>query len=319
MSSFDFLKMLSHIETYRISLLLVVPPILNAMAKHPQARKADLSSVETIGSGAAPLPTSTQAEVNKLMQPHGTRIRSGWGMTELTCSALSWDPTRPDRPGVGELSPNCKGRLFDTDTGEEITSANTPGELCIAAPGLMRAYWRNPKATAETIFTDADGTRWLRTGDVAYVDEYATGTIFHIVDRLKELIKVKGYQVAPAELESLLLERNDVTDAAVVGVTVNGEEVPRAYIVKAPDSKASTEDIARWVAEQVAHYKQLKGGVVFTDAIPKNLVRGLLPFLFSFLPMVRSTDPTMKIQSGKILRKALRDQAKREVEGRPKL
>jgi acyl-coenzyme A synthetase/AMP-(fatty) acid ligase len=102
------------------------------------------------------------------------------------------------------------------------------------------------------------------------VEEYAKGTLFHIVDRVKELIKVKGMQVAPAELESLLLEREDVADAAVVGVVIDGEELPRAYVVKTPNGKNTSEqDIANWLASRVVKYKQLRGGVVFVDTIPK--------------------------------------------------
>ena len=110
------------------------------------------------------------------------------------------------------------------------------------------------------------------------MEEYAKGALFHIVDRVKELIKVKGLQVAPAELESLLLEREDVADAAVVGVIINGEELPRAYVVKTPNGKNTLEeDVADWLASRVAKYKQLKGGVVFVDAIPKVPVSCLSP------------------------------------------
>lgn len=272
MSKFDFPKMLSHIETFRITKLLAVPPILVLMSKHPLTRRADLSSIDMIGSGAAPLPANTQLEINRLMPDDGPALRQGWGMTEVTCTALSWDPTRPFNSGVGELMPDCMARLVNTETGEDITEGNTPGELWIAAPSVMRGYWRNPEATADTVTVDEGGTRWLRTGDIAYVEEYTTGTVFHIIDRFKELIKVKGYQVAPAELEALLLERADVADAAVVGIVAGVEERPRAYIVKVPGATASEMEISAWITQRVVHYKRLEGGVVFVDAIPKTPV-----------------------------------------------
>ncbi|CAM1500800.1 Fc.00g099620.m01.CDS01 [Cosmosporella sp. VM-42] len=289
MPSFDFPKMLSHIQTYRITKLFAVPPILVLMSKHPLARQADLSSIDMIASGAAPLAKDTQREIDGMMPQGVSMVRQGWGMTEVTCSALSWDPKRPSSSAVGELMPDCRARLVDIETDAEITQANSPGELWITGPSVMRGYWRNTAATNEAFVIDKDGTRWLRTGDIAFVEEFAPGTLFHIVDRVKELIKTKGYQVAPAELESLLLEREDVADAAVVGVVIDGEELPRAYVVKSHKGKNTTEeDVATWLAGRVARHKQLKGGVVFVDAIPK-------------------------IPSGKILRKTLRERARREV------
>ncbi|KAF4989757.1 hypothetical protein FGRMN_8908 [Fusarium graminum] len=289
MPSFDFSKMLAHIKTFRITKLLAVPPILVLMSKHPLARSADLSSIDMIASGAAPLAKDTQREVAGMIPMGESVVRQGWGMTEATCTALSWDPNKVPSSAAGELAPDSRARLVHIETGEEITSSNTPGELWITGPTVMRGYWRNSAATQEAFVTDSDGTQWLRTGDVAFVEEYKKGTLFHIVDRVKELIKVKGMQVAPAELESLLLEREDIADAAVVGVTIDGEELPRAYVVKTPSGKdTSKEDVADWLASRVVRYKQLRGGVVFVDAIPK-------------------------VPSGKILRKALRERAKREV------
>ncbi|KAK7431737.1 hypothetical protein QQZ08_001674 [Neonectria magnoliae] len=299
MPSFDFLKMLAHIKTFRITKLFAVPPILILISKHPLARHADLSSIDMIACGAAPLSKDTQREINSMLRQGASGAKQGWGMTEATCMAFSWDPTRPSNASVGELVANCQAKLVHLETGVEITEANQPGELWLTGPTIMRGYWRNPAATAEVSVTDENGTQWLRTGDVAYVDEFAPGALFHVVDRVKELIKVKGFQVAPAELEALLLERSDVADAAVIGVTIDGEEVPRAYIVKTSNSEDTTEDdIASWLASRVSRHKRLVGGVVFIDVIPK-------------------------IPSGKILRKTLRERAKREVcnggEVRPKL
>ncbi|GAB1313999.1 hypothetical protein MFIFM68171_04209 [Madurella fahalii] len=290
MPSFDFVKMLEYVQRFRITTLACVPPIVIALAKHPLTKKFDLSSIESIGSGAAPLAREVSEEVGKLFTGREIQVRQGWGMTEVTCTCLSWDPTAKigSSAGVGEMNPNCKAKLMSLDGKTPIEKAGEPGELWVTGPTLMRRYWRKPEATNDTIVVDGDGTRWLKTGDIAFVEEYKPGGIFHVVDRVKELIKVKGNQVAPAELEGVLLENADVMDAAVVGVTVNGEELPRAYVVRNPSSKASEQDVARWMEGKVTRYKQLKGGVVFTDAIPKN-------------------------PSGKILRKQLRERARKEV------
>lgn len=278
MPQFDFLKMLQHVQNYRITALTCVPPIVVALVKHPATRQFDLSSVETLGSGAAPLPPDVAQAAEKLF-PQGLIVSQGWGMTEVTCTCLSWDPTMlRTSGGVGELGPNCSARIMKLDGMTEILEAGKPGELWVTGPTLMKGYWKKPEATQDTIFVDPDGTRWLKTGDIAYVEEYRPGTIFHIVDRIKELIKVKGNQVAPAELEALLLERPDVTDAAVVGVTIDGEEYPRAYILKTEGSKVTEKEIAEWVEGKVTRYKRLKGGVKFIDAIPKNPVSGIIYF-----------------------------------------
>jgi 4-coumarate--CoA ligase len=148
----------------------------------------------------------------------------------------------------------------------------------------MKGYWRNERATKE-IFVDGPDGRWMRTGDIAYVDNQGR---FFIVDRMKELIKVKGNQVAPAELEAILLEHPQIADAAVVGVTIGGEEVPRAYAMLQEGKKGSEKEVQEWLAKRVSRHKRLVGGVKFVDAIPKN-------------------------PSGKILRKVLREQAVKEV------
>ncbi|KAI0407709.1 AMP-binding enzyme [Xylaria palmicola] len=289
MPSFDFEKMLQHVQKYRISHIVAVPPIIVAFAKHPATRKYDLSSVQFVGSGAAPLGSEVSDEVAKLWPAGAMTVRQGWGMTELTCSATTWDPTESVlKSSVGEIMPNSKARIMRTDGPGEITKPNERGELWVTGPMMMKGYWKKPEATADTVHIDADGTRWLKTGDVAYIDEYKPGGKFYIVDRIKELIKVKANQVAPAELEAVLLDNNAVVDVAVVGVTINGGEVPRAYVVPNPAVKVTEKEIAKWMEGRVVHYKQLKGGVRFIDTIPKN-------------------------PSGKILRKQLRELAVKEV------
>jgi acyl-CoA synthetase (AMP-forming)/AMP-acid ligase II len=166
----------------------------------------------------------------------------------------------------------------------------------------MKGYWKNEEATKE-IFVDGPDGRWMRTGDVAYVDDRGR---FFIVDRMKELIKVKGNQVAPAELEALLLEHPQIADSAVVGVTIKSEEVPRAYVVVQDGQKADEKEVEQWLAKRVSRHKRLVGGVVFVDAVPKN------PVSEQVLVMVLESGANL-LQSGKILRKQLRERAEDEV------
>ncbi|KAM0546230.1 hypothetical protein ACHAPJ_011016 [Fusarium lateritium] len=289
MPSFDFEKMLQHIQRFRITSLLCVPPILVYLSKHPLVKKYDISSVTRVSSGAAPLSREVAQGVERLWEDQSVNVKQGWGMTEVTCTCMTWDPrVRCDPAAVGELAPNCSGKIMHLDGETAVQKPGERGELWVTGPTLMKGYWKNPSATESTIHVDQDGTRWLKTGDIAYVESFDTGAIFHIVDRIKELIKVKGNQVAPAELEAVLLDHPEIADAAVVGVPYEGDEVPRAYIVKTPGSQVTEKQVVDWMEARVARYKRLKGGAVFVDMIPKN-------------------------PSGKILRRALREKAKADL------
>ncbi|KAE9372789.1 putative 4-coumarate-CoA ligase [Stipitochalara longipes BDJ] len=287
MPKFDFVQMLENLQKFRITTLTMVPPIVVALAKSPLTKKYDLSSIRDIGSGAAPLSGEVIEECEALWPSRDRKLQQGWGMTEATCSLLGWDPTRECDPNsVGELNANCSAKIMDADGKKEVPVGER-GEIWVQAPNLMKGYWRNPTATSE-IFVDGPDGRWMRTGDIAYVNQKGE---FFIVDRMKELIKVKGNQVAPAELEALLLEHPAVQDACVVGVTINGEEVPRAYVVLQGGEKGSAKvekEIQSWFRERTSRYKWLVGGVGFVDVVPKN-------------------------PSGKILRKIMREKAKIEV------
>jgi len=281
MAKFDFLEMLQYVQKFRITSLVLVPPVVVAMAKHPATKKFDLSSVESIGSGAAPLGREVCVELEKLWPPGKINVKQGWGMTELTCSALGWNPNEHSESfSVGELNANCEAKLVD-DNGNEVKQGER-GEIWVKGPNVMKGYWKKPEATRDTITPDG----WLQTGDIAWCDENGR---FFVVDRKKELIKVKGNQVAPAELEALLLDHPAIADAAVIGAVAGFDEAPRAYIVLAEGKSATEKEIQDWTAKHVARHKRLTGGVRFVDAIPKN-------------------------PSGKILRKVLRDQAKVEDE-----
>ncbi|KAK5683429.1 hypothetical protein LTS10_004961 [Elasticomyces elasticus] len=282
MRKFEFVELLRCIERYRITSLTLVPPIAVALTKRPEVKDFDISSVTSAGCGAAPLGRESADDFDRTVAKGAWQLRQGWGMTEITCSAIGFDPTSSFVSGaVGELNPNIEGCIVDED-GQEV-GLEERGEFWVRGPNVMKGYWRKPEATAETMTPD----RWLKTGDIAYRDK---DRLIYIVDRKKELIKVKGNQVAPAELESLLLDHPAVLDAAVVGVVINGEELPRAYVAIQPTHTQTfaTKELASWLAERVAPHKRLAGGVVVTEAIPKN-------------------------PSGKILRKLLRERAKEEV------
>lgn len=269
MPKFDFLEMLQCIPKYKITDLVLVPPVVVAMAKHPATKQFDLSSVESVGSGAAPLGREVSEEFEKLWPNGQVNVKQGWGMTELTCAATGFSPAkRSESFSVGGVLANCEAKIVLDDEGKVEAPRGERGEIWIRGPQVMKGYWNKPEATKETL--TADG--WLKTGDVAYVDEVDH---FFIVDRKKELIKVKGLQVAPAELEAMLLENANVQDAAVIGVPHKGDEAPRAYIVPQTPDKATpevAESIKAWLAERVSKHKRLEGGVHFVEAIPKNPV-----------------------------------------------
>lgn len=184
---------------------------------------------------------------------------------------MGWNPLEHSESfSVGELNPNCEARLMAEDGVTEVPQGER-GEIWIRAPNVMKGYWKKPEATKETVTPDG----WLKTGDIAYYDKDFK---FYIVDRKKELIKVKGNQVAPAELEALLLDHPAVADVCVIGVVnPDGDEMPRAYIMLNEGKKATEQEIQEWEASRVTRYKRLTGGVKFVDVIPKNPVGLLLP------------------------------------------
>ncbi|KAK4940278.1 hypothetical protein LTR10_019598 [Elasticomyces elasticus] len=278
MPKFDFIQLLEYSQKFRVTDLTLVPPIAVLLAKHPAVENYDLSAVERIGCGAAPLGRDTSVQIEKRIG-RGLNMKQGWGMTECTCSLLGWDyDAISTSAAVGEPIANCEAKIMSEDGTHEITTRgpSSVGELWCRGPNVMKGYWRNPKATAETLTSDG----WLKTGDIAYLDEQG---MFFIVDRKKELIKVKGNQVAPAELEALLLEHPGILDAAVIGMpTEDGDEKPRAFIVRQGGAKLNEDEVKRFIDQKVTRYKRLAGGVEFVDVIPKN-------------------------PSGKILRRQLRD------------
>lgn len=207
MKQFVYPDFLAAIQRYKITHLQVAPPILVMLAKRPETANYDLSSLRDILCGAAPLGKELQNEVARRF---GVSVKQGWGMTEVTCGSIIQE--KPSLDGnVGKLIPNTECKLCDDD-GNEV-AVGQPGEMYIRAPNVCLRYWDNEAATREALSPDG----WLKTGDVALAS--AEGH-FWIVDRKKELIKVNALQVAPAELEAVLLEHNDIADAAVVGITL---------------------------------------------------------------------------------------------------
>ncbi|HEX5859950.1 MAG TPA: AMP-binding protein [Microbacterium sp.] len=273
MPRFDLVEFLTNIQKFECTYLYIAPPIAVALAKHPVVDDFDISSVHTVFSGAAPLDGDTAEAAGRRIH---ARMMQGYGMSELSPVSHAMPYERTDIPvsSVGTLLPNQQCKLVDTETGEEITEIGEdgrtrPGELWIKGPNVMLGYLNKPEATAETL--DADG--FLHTGDIGVFHE---GDYFSIVDRVKELIKYKGYQIAPAELEALLLSHPAVLDAAVIGVLdEDRQEIPKAFIVPAPGSGLNEDAVMAFVAENVAPHKKIRR-VEFIEAIPKSTAGKIL-------------------------------------------
>ena len=259
MPRFDLPEFLRVVQEYRITRAWVVPPIVLALAKEPLVDEFDLSSLNFMLSGAAPLSGELEMACGKRL---GCRMLQGYGLTETSPTTHSVpDDLAGQMPGsIGPPVPNTECRILDAATREDAP-AGEPGELCIRGPQVMKGYLHNPAATALAI--DADG--WLHTGDVARLEP--DGSI-RIVDRIKELIKYKGYQIAPAELEALLLSHPAIADAAVIPVPdEEAGEVPKAFVV--PNGPITPEEVTRFVADHVAPFKKVRA-VEIVDEIPKS-------------------------------------------------
>ncbi|MFF3375748.1 4-coumarate--CoA ligase family protein [Streptomyces sp. NPDC002680] len=261
---FDLDTFLAAIEKHRITGLFVAPPIVLALAKHPAVEQYDLSSLEYVLSSAAPLDAALAAACSaRLGLPP---VGQAYGMTELSPGThiVPLDDMSTAPPGtVGRLLPSTEMRILSLDDPDRDADADEAGEIVIRGPQVMKGYLGNPDATAAMI--DDDG--WLHTGDVGRVD--ADGWLF-VVDRVKELIKYKGFQVAPAELEALLLTHPGIADAAVIGVyNADNNEVPHAYVVRQPSAPDLSEgEVMMYVAERVAPYKRVRQ-VTFIEGVPR--------------------------------------------------
>jgi acyl-CoA synthetase (AMP-forming)/AMP-acid ligase II len=266
MPKFDLTEFLRVVAEHRTTWVFIAPPIAVALAKHPLVDQYDLSAVKVIFSGAAPLDGALASAVAARLD---CIVCQGYGMTETSpvTHAIPADRHDLDRSSVGLLLSGTEARLRDSETGADleapIDGVSEPGELLIRGPQVMTGYLNRPDATAEML--DADG--WLHTGDVATVTHDG---IFRIVDRLKELIKYKGYQVAPAVLEAVLLEHPAIADAAVIGAPdADGQEVPKAFVVVQQGADIDADAVMAHVADRVAPHEKVRQ-VEFIDAIPKS-------------------------------------------------
>jgi long-chain acyl-CoA synthetase len=262
MEKFDLLPALSLTERYKVTLFYAVPPVLLALTHSTDLKKYDLSSVRYIMSGAAPLPPEIARRVQELT---AITVLQGYGLTEASPLTHLNPVDNPDLirlDSVGLRVSDQEERIVDADDASVEVGTDGLGELLVRGPHVMKGYWKAPEETANSI---RDG--WLHTGDIVRRD--ARGYM-HIIDRKKEMIKYKGFGVAPAELEALLHEHPAVADVAVVPKKdPEAGEIPRAFVVLRPGKKANDSELMRFVEERVAGYKKIRA-VEFVDEIPKN-------------------------------------------------
>ncbi|CAK7568664.1 MAG: hypothetical protein SEPTF4163_006662 [Sporothrix epigloea] len=291
MPRFDLERACQLIEQYKITFAYVPPPVILAFSKHPIVEKYDLSSMRMFSSGAAPL---TPELATALWDRLKIAVKQGYGLSETAPVATMQilDDWGKFLGSVGKLVPNMQARLVDPDNDKDVNEGQ-PGELWLKGPNVFPGYLNLSENTAATMSSDG----YFKTGDIFVADKHGNLTC---VDRLKELIKYKGFQVPPAELEGILLGHKEIADACVIGVEDKEQatEVPRAYVVMKPGlptDGAKANQIVDWLASRTAPHKKLRGGVYFVSEVPKSA-------------------------SGKLLRRVLRDQVRQaEKAGAAKL
>ena len=277
MPRFDLEQFLEIVQKYKISCLNLVPPLLLALSKHPLVDNYDTSSIRLISSGAAPLGQELEQACAERLN---CQVYQGYGLTEVAgASHINTLPVPADKVGaVGKVVPNTYSKIIDTETGKEL-NIDEKGEVLIKGPHVMTGYLNNQEATQNCV----DDEGWFHTGDIGYADKDG---YFYIVDRVKELIKYKAYQVAPAELEALLVSHDSIADAAVIpSPDEEAGEIPKAFVVL--KEEISPEDIIAFVTERVAPHKKIRK-LEIVDEIPKSA-------------------------SGKILRRVLVEQEREKV------
>ncbi|KAJ7955766.1 4-coumarate:CoA ligase 4, partial [Quillaja saponaria] len=264
MQKFDINLLLELVEKHKVTIAPFVPPIVLGIAKSPEVERYDLSSIRMVMSGAAPMGKELEDAVRAKLP--NAKLGQGYGMTEAgpvlsMCLAFAKEPFEIKSGACGTVVRNAEMKIVDPRTGASLPR-NQAGEICIRGKQIMKGYLNDPEATERTV--DKEG--WLHTGDIGYIDD--DDELF-IVDRLKELIKYKGFQVAPAELEAMLIAHPNISDAAVVPMKDEAAgEVPVAFVVRSNGSKITEDDIKQYISKQVVFYKRI-GRVFFTDKIPK--------------------------------------------------
>jgi len=267
------------LEKYRVTYSLCVPPIFLAVVRHleePGVKGYNWEDLKVVNNGGAPIPLELLERFYELAKEkcnaNNVTIQHGWGLTEASPVVAVNPMSHPKMESQGILIPDTFHKIIDLETGEELPKRGDVGELVIKGPQVMKGYWNRPEATESAFWTDPKtGKKWLRTGDMAYIDEEE---FEHLLDRIKEMIKYKGWSIAPAELEDMLFNNPHVFDAAVIGkpsIELDIGEIPKAFIILKPESKGnvSEHEIIEWVAERISAYKKIRE-VEFVDEIPKS-------------------------------------------------
>ena len=267
------------IEKYRVTYSLCVPPIFLAVVRHleePGVKEYDWEDLKVVNNGGAPIPLELLERfyelAKKKCKAKNVTIQHGWGLTEASPVVAVNPMSRAKMESQGTLIPDTFHKIIDLETGEELPKRGDVGELVIKGPQVMKGYWNRPEATESSFWTDPKtGEKWLRTGDMAYIDEEEYE---HLLDRIKEMIKYKGWSIAPAELEDLLFKNPHISDAAVIGKPskeLDVGEIPKAFVILKLESKGkvSEQEIIDWVAEKISAYKKIRE-VEFVDEIPKS-------------------------------------------------
>ncbi|MGN3974617.1 long-chain-fatty-acid--CoA ligase [Tsuneonella sp. SYSU-LHT278] len=263
---FDAKQALKTLQRVRATAFPGVPTMYQALLDHPDLQKTDFSSLRVCISGGAPLPAPVR---EKWEAATGSRLVEGYGLTESS-GVVSTNPYEGTRkPGtIGQVLPHTRVRLLDKEDPSRDAPAGAPGELAVAGPQVMQGYWNRPDAAANA-FADRDGTRWLRTGDVAEID--ADGFIA-IVDRIKDMIAVGGFKVFPSQVEAVLLDHPAVKEALVLGLPDPYlGEMPRAYVTLTDDGPVAASDLADWLNARVGKHERVSG-VEIRDEMPKTMI-----------------------------------------------
>jgi acyl-CoA synthetase (AMP-forming)/AMP-acid ligase II len=262
MPRFDLDEFLTLMQEHRVTFACLVPPIVLALAKHPAVDKVDLSALEHVLTGAAPLDAAIgRAAADRL----GCSVLQGYGLTESApvISAPTRDPSQSRPASTGLILPSTEVRIRTVDSGDDAEPGED-GEILVRGPQVMAGYLNDPEANAMTL--EPDG--WLHTGDIGHAD--GDGYLY-VVDRLKELIKYRGFQVPPAELEALLVQHPAVMDAAVIPAPdPTAGEIPKAFVVRTPGAELTEGELMSYVSERVPTYKKVRR-VEFVDEIPRSL------------------------------------------------